>query len=120
MLNLWTFRPLLWPRCNVVFSHPTGLSSILVRSVLSFSIPSVALPASQLSLQPFRFFTYVTAHSPTLLLLLLRHRLFTYATWRAAHDRNSKGSTSRLQVDLSCFETMVFKFIHLKIVIIRS
>ena len=29
-------------------------------------------------------FTYVTAHSPTLLSLLLRHRLFTYFTWRSA------------------------------------
>ena len=51
----------------------------------SFSNPSVALPTSQLILQPFRCFTYVTAHSPTLLPLLLIHRLFTYVTWRAAH-----------------------------------
>ena len=40
---------------------------------------------SQLILQPFCCFTYVTVHSPTLLLLLLRHRIFTYVTWRAAH-----------------------------------
>ena len=33
----------------------------------SFSKPFVALPTSQLILQPFRCFTYVTAHSPTLL-----------------------------------------------------
>ena len=46
----------------------------------SFSNPSVALPTSQLILQPFRCFTCVTAHSPTLLSLLLRHRLFTYVT----------------------------------------
>ena len=26
-----------------------------------------------------------SAHSPTLLSLLLRHRLFIYDTWRAAH-----------------------------------
>ena len=52
----------------------------------SFSNPSVALPTSQLILQTFRCFTYVTAHSPTLLSLLLRHRLFTYVTWWAAHD----------------------------------
>ena len=32
-------------------------------------------------LQPFRCFTYVTAHSSILLSLLLRHRLFTYVTW---------------------------------------
>ena len=43
----------------------------------SFSNPSVALPTSQLILQSFRCFTYVTVHSPTFLLLLLRHKLFT-------------------------------------------
>ena len=37
----------------------------------SFSNPSVALPTSQLILQSFRCFTYVTVHSPTLLLLFL-------------------------------------------------
>ena len=60
---------------------------------------SVTSPTSQLILQPFRRFTYVTAHSPTLPLphlrhssfsnpsfAFLRHRLFTYVTWRAAHD----------------------------------
>ena len=57
-----------------------------------------ASPTSQLILQPFRRFIYVTAHStalpllhlvtahsPAFLSLLLRHRLFTYVTWRAAH-----------------------------------
>ena len=52
----------------------------------SFSSPSVALPTSQLILQPFRCVTYVTIHPPTILSLLLRHKLFTYVTWRAAHD----------------------------------
>ena len=46
---------------------------------------SVTSPTSQLILQPFRCFIYVTNHSPTLLSLLLRHRHFTYVTWRAAH-----------------------------------
>ena len=68
---------------------------------------------AELILQPFHHFTYVTAHSPTLPSLylrhssfsyptvasptsqlifqtllshLLRHRLFTYLTWRADHD----------------------------------
>ena len=35
--------------------------------------------------EPFRYLTYVRAHSPTVLSLLLRHRLFTYVTWRASH-----------------------------------
>ena len=43
----------------------------------SFSNPSIALPTSQLILQPFRCFTYVTAHSPTLSLLYLRHSSFS-------------------------------------------
>ena len=51
----------------------------------SFSNPSLALPTSQLILQPFRCFTYVTAHSPTPFSPLLRHRIFTYVTWRAAN-----------------------------------
>ena len=50
-----------------------------------FSNPSATLPTSQLILQPFRCFNYVTVHSPTLLSLLLHHRLFTYITWRATH-----------------------------------
>ena len=50
----------------------------------SLSNPSVALPTSQLILQPFRCLTYDPAHLLTLLSLLLHHRLFTYVTWRAA------------------------------------
>ena len=51
---------------------------------ISFSNPSLALPTSQLILQPFCCLTYITSHSPTLLSLLLHHRIFTYITWRAA------------------------------------
>ena len=43
----------------------------------SFSKLSVTSPTSQLILQPFRRFTYVTAHSPTLPLLHLRHSSFS-------------------------------------------
>ena len=57
----------------------------------SFSNPSVALPTSRLILQPFWCFTYVTAHSQTHPSLLLRHRLFTYVTWRAAHELCAHG-----------------------------
>ena len=69
--------------CDVGEVTEPTLPSLYLRHS-SFSNPSVASPASQLILQPFRCFTYVTAHSPTLLLLLLRHKLFTYVTWRAA------------------------------------
>ena len=43
----------------------------------SFSNVSVTSPTSQLILQPFRRFTYVIAHSPTLPLLHLRHSSFS-------------------------------------------
>ena len=43
----------------------------------SFSNLSVTSPTSQLILQPFRRFAYVTAHSPTLPLLHLRHSSFS-------------------------------------------
>ena len=48
-------------------------TSLLLRHK-SFSNPFVALSTSQLIIQPIRCFTYVTAHYPTLLSLLLRHR----------------------------------------------
>ena len=57
-------------------AHSPPLPSLHLRHS-SFSNPSVALPTSQRILQHFRCFTYVTVHSPTLLLLLLRHKLFT-------------------------------------------
>ena len=43
----------------------------------AFSNLSVTSPTSQLILQPFRRFTYITAHYPTLLLLHLRHGSFS-------------------------------------------
>ena len=43
----------------------------------SFSKLSVTSSNSQLILQPFRCFTYVTVHSPTLPLLYLRHSSFS-------------------------------------------
>ena len=66
----------------------------------SFSNASVASPMSQLILQPFHCFTYVTVHSPTLLLLLLHHKLhlihlaqlilqaFRHFTYVATHSPN--------------------------------
>ena len=45
----------------------------------SFINPSIALPMSQLILQPFHCFTYVTVHSPILLSLLLRHKLCSFS-----------------------------------------
>ena len=50
-------------------AHSPSFPSLHLRHS-SFSNPPVVLPTSQLILQPFRCFTYVTAHSPTLLSLL--------------------------------------------------
>ena len=47
------------------------------QDLCSFCNISVTSPTSQLILQPFRRFTYVTAHSPTLPLLHLRHSSFS-------------------------------------------
>ena len=69
---------------EVIEAHYPTFPSLHLRRT-SLSNPSVALPTSQLILQPFRCFTYVTGHSPILLSLFLRHSLFTYVTWRAAH-----------------------------------
>ena len=66
------------------FSNPY-IASPTSQLTASFSNPYIASPMSQLILQPFHCFTYVTAHSTTLLLLHLHHRNFTYVTWRAAH-----------------------------------
>ena len=67
------------------FASPTSQALRLIEQS-SFYNPSVASPTSQLILQPFRWFTYVTVHSPTLLSLLLRHKIFTKFTCRAAHE----------------------------------
>ena len=82
-------------------ASPTFPSLHLLHS--SFSNPSVALPTSQLILQPFRCFmsrahsptfpsfTYVTTRCPTLPSLYLRHssfsNLFPHFTYVTAHSR---------------------------------
>ena len=64
-----------WSNGRVVTAHSSTLPSLhLYHS--SFSNPFVALPTSQLILQPFRRFIYVTAHSP-FPLLRLRHSSFS-------------------------------------------
>ena len=68
---------------------------------------SVTSPTSQLILQPFRRFTYVTTHSPTLPLLHLSHSsfsnpYFTSPTSQALHLRH-------LAIR-PCISTLVTKF----------
>ena len=62
-------------RFTYVSSYSPTLPSLHLRHS-SFPNPSVTSPTSQhMSIAP----------SPTLLSLLLRYKLFTYVTWRAAH-----------------------------------
>ena len=56
-------------------AHSPSFQSLHLRH--SSSNPSLASPTSQLILQHFPRFTYVTAHSPTLPLLHLRHSSFS-------------------------------------------
>ena len=65
--------PLARPSC---LAQSATFPSLHLRQS-SFSNYSVALPTSQLILQPFHCFTYVTAHSPIFLSLYLRHSLFS-------------------------------------------
>ena len=70
----------------------------------SFSNLSVTWPRSQITLQPFRCFTYVIAHSPTFPSLDLRHsslqsfRCFTYVT--ALSNPSAASPTSQLSPTL--------------------
>ena len=57
-------------------AHSPNLSSLHL-SHSSFSKPSVASPMSQLILQTYRHFTYVTANFPNLPSLSLRHSSFS-------------------------------------------
>ena len=56
---------------------PWGILQICEKTQSSFSNLSVTSPMSQLILQPFCHFTYVTAHSTTIPLLYLRHSSFS-------------------------------------------
>ena len=82
-------------------------------SFSNFSIPS---PTSQLILQPFSSFTYVTTHSPTLPLLHLRHssfskpfRRFTYVT---AHSPNHSVALPTSQLILQPFSSFTYVTAH--------
>ena len=64
-------------------AHSPSFPLLYLRHI-SFSNPSLALPTSQLILQPFRCFTYVTVHSQTLPLLHLRHSSFSNPSFASA------------------------------------
>ena len=87
----------------------------------SFSNPSVALLTSQLILQPFRCFSYVTVHSPTLLSLLLRHKLCSAhsPTFPSLHLRHNSFSNPSVavrtsQLILQTFRCFPYVTVHLQ------
>ena len=71
----WIYLKVTNENCSVMKKNE-NFPSLHLRNN-SFSNPSVALPTSQFIHHPFRCFTYVTVHSPTLLSLLLRHSSFS-------------------------------------------
>ena len=73
-------------------AHSPTLPSLYLSHNL-FSNSSVALPTSQLILQPFRCFTYVTANSATLPSFYLRYSSFS----------NSSVSSPTSQLNLQLF-----------------
>ena len=65
------------PTLPSLYLRHSSFSNLSVTSLCSFSNFSVTSSTSQLILKPFRRYTYVTAHSPTLPLLHLRHSSFS-------------------------------------------
>ena len=68
----------------------------------SFSNPYIASPTSQLILQPFRPFTYVTARSTTLSMLHLGHSSFS----------NPSAASSTSQLILQTFRCFTYVTAH--------
>ena len=68
---------------------------------------SVTSPTSQLILQPFRRFTYVTTHSPTLPLVHLRHSSFSNPSFASP---TSEALHLRHLANRPCISTLVTKF----------
>ena len=74
----------------------------LENKLYSFSILSVTSPTSQFILQPFRRFTYVTSHSPTLPLLHIRHSSAHSPIFPSLHLRHSSAHSLSFQLLYLC------------------
>ena len=73
---------LLYISISMSSAHSPSFQSLHLRhSSFWFLKLSVTSPTSQLILQPFPRFTYVTTHSPTLPLLHLRHSSFSNSSF---------------------------------------
>ena len=88
-----------------------------MNELCSFSKLSVTSPTSQLILQPFPRFTYVTVHSPTLPLLHLRHssfsnRYFASPTSQDFHLRHLASSPWHSNEYKSQYEVVFIRFLQ--------
>ena len=79
----------------------------------SFSNLSVTSPMSQLIPQPFRRFTYVTANSPTLPLLHLRHILqpFFRLSYVTGSSLNSPGESPMVYIQIFLSASIIILFL---------
>ena len=85
LLPSFHHHPSLYFTNTYTYSH-SDLNFLQYTRQSSFSSIYDTSLTSQFILQPFHYFTYVTTHSPTLLSLLLHHKLSTYVNWRAANE----------------------------------
>ena len=92
VMNYWNRYSMCW----VIFEH-VQLRNWDISHMVELTLVSCVVEICRLGLEPvcdtnlrLSVFTYVTAHSPTLFSLLLRHRIFTYFTWRAAHGGSAE------------------------------
>ena len=100
---------------NPSFASPTSQALHLIHLAnqqSSFSNLSVTSPTSQLILQPSRRFTYVTAHSPTLPLLHLRHSSFSNPSFalHLIHLASQQSSFSNLSITLPTSQLILQPF----------
>ena len=107
----------LWRRCS---NGRAGSAS--------FSNSYIVSPTSQLILQPFRHFTYVTARSTTLPLLHLCHRHFTYVTWRTAHAKGDEKTacgglafySNLLSLEIATVLNSCYEFYYVKCLVTQA
>ena len=98
------------------FAHSPTFPSLHLRHS-SFSNPSLALPTSQLILQPFLCLTYVTVHSTNLLSLLLHHSRAHSPTFPSLHIRHNSFSNHSFalptsQLILEPFRCFIYVTVH--------
>ena len=105
-----------WRRRLCSFSSPS-IAALCHSSFSSLANPFVASSTSQLIIQHFRRFTYITTCSSTLPSLHLRHMHYTNTNWRAAHGPDPPPQpNSKYATVFQCFYFINIYFIRLSFV----